>query len=164
MILDEVSGALVHALKYRGWRELAGLMAGRMAPFIPQGLMDPLLVPIPTTPWRQRMRGYNQAFLLAEALAREVGLPLECAIHREAGGTQVRLGPRQRQANVRNAFSLTRPSGSRIRGRDVILIDDVLTTGATGVSAARTLERGFVSSVSLLTFARALPYSQRMAG
>lgn len=161
VVMDPVAGAMVHALKYRGWRELADLMAGKMAPEIPPGPTGPVVVPVPTTPWRRRIRSYNQAALLARAIATRGSLPLVEGLNRGAGRTQVRLGPRERRSNVEGAFSLDEEIGSLLRGREVILIDDVLTTGATAISAARVLRSGGVTSVRLLTFARSLPFGEK---
>lgn len=119
---------------------------------------DSVVIPVPTTPLRRRMRGYNQATILARVVAEGFALPLLEALARPRGDTQVRKGPRDRLSNVRGAFRLHSSARSRIRGREVILIDDVLTTGATAVSAAIALGEGGVRSVRLLTFARALPF------
>jgi predicted amidophosphoribosyltransferase len=104
------------------------------------------------------MRGYNQALILAEVVCREVGIALLDGLYRAKGGTQVRLGPKERQANVEGSFRVLPSAGSRIRGRDVILVDDVLTTGATALSATAALGEEGVHTVQLLTFARALPF------
>jgi ComF family protein len=159
-VLGDVSSALVHALKYGGWGGLAGPMARRMSRGMPEGLRDPLFVPVPTSPWRSRLRGYNQASLLAQALTSIVGLPTVEAVRREGGRTQVRLGPRERRRNVSGAFVLRERIRSRIRGRDVIVVDDVLTTGATASSVTLALGGGGVKSVHLLAFARALPFRE----
>jgi len=161
VVLDEVSGALVRALKYRGWSGLADLMSRMMTPHVPRGFVDPAVVAIPTTPWRRRTRGYNQAALLAEGVARRSSLPLVEALRREVGRTQVNLGPRERRSNVQGAFLLAGNARSLIRGREVILVDDVLTTGATAAAAAGALESAGVARIRLLTFARSLPFSER---
>lgn len=160
VILDSAAGALVHALKYHGWRELANFLAGRLEKELPLGLLDPVLVPVPTTRWRQWTRGYNQAALLAGALSVRTSIPKAEVLHRPEGRTQVRLGPRERRSNVQGAFVIQNDAGSPIRGREVILIDDVLTTGATALAATSALVAGGADSVRLLTFARSLPYHE----
>jgi ComF family protein len=163
-VLVEPADALVHALKYGGWLELAGEMAEFMARTLAAELRrqgDVLLVPVPTTPSRERERGYNQAALLARALSRATGLPLaEALIRREGGSTQVSLHPSERRANVREAFSLAENGAATVQDRHVLLVDDVLTTGATGTAAAEVLVRGGARQAELITFARALPGSE----
>jgi len=161
VLLCPTAGSMVHALKYRGWAELAEFMAERMSREAFSHLKDPVLVPVPTTKWRRRTRGYNQAAILARALARRCSLPMVEALLRRGGRTQVRLGPREREANVQGAFSIKVDFRSHIRGREVILIDDVLTTGATAASAAQALVFGDPQSVHLRTFARALPFAPK---
>lgn len=161
VVMDSTAGALIHALKYRGWRNIGELMGEKMARIGVSGLRSPLVTPVPTTAWRRRTRGYNQAAVLARSIARLWDLPMEEVLVRRSGRTQVRLGPRERAENVRGAFVLPQHLRSRIRGRDVILVDDVLTTGSTARAAAAALESGGVNSVHLRTFARALPFSLR---
>ena len=171
VVMEAPADALIHALKYEGWWELAHLMGRRMASLLPgrgepggdggggagEGA-QPLVVPVPTTRRRERVRGYNQARLLAREVAEAAGLPLVDALERPGGRTQVRLGPQARRANVRGTFHPAPTLGSRIEGRKVILVDDVLTTGATALSAAETLSGAGASEVHLITFARALPF------
>jgi ComF family protein len=153
---------LVHALKYEGWRELAPLMGRAMAslhlPPVPPGRKR-VVVPVPTTPGRIRRRGYNQALLLAASVAERLGLELLEGLARTRGGaTQVALHPSQRRANVRGAFHAREEALPGLRGVHVLLVDDVLTTGATAVAAAAELALAGVSEVTLLTYARALPF------
>jgi ComF family protein len=156
--METPADALVHALKYEGWRSLGEFMGRRMAAVCRPVSGDPIAVPTPTTPRRRRIRGYNQAEVLADVVARELGIPLVRALDRPKGGTQVRSGPMERRRNVEGSFQVLPSARSRIRGREVILIDDVLTTGATAVSAAGALGEKGARSVRLVTFARALPF------
>jgi ComF family protein len=120
-----------------------------------------VVVPVPTTRWRQRRRGYNQAALIARAFAELRGLELVEALSRTAGGgSQVSLRPSQRRSNVREVFTAASRS-SAVAGRHVLLVDDVLTTGATACEAALSLERAGALGVSVITFARALPDRRR---
>jgi ComF family protein len=153
---------MIHALKYEGWAELAEPMATRMAR-VALGLNSPLIVPVPTTPQRVRDRGYNQAGLLALAYGRGTGRPVvEALIRRDSGPSQVALQPLERSANVRSAFGLNPQHGAggsglfALQGAHVVLIDDVLTTGATSQAAARVLLEAGAAEVVVLTFARAL--------
>ena len=153
---------LVHALKYEGWRELAEPMGVAMARELPRS-PGSVVVPVPTTPARVRRRGYNQAGLLAGVVARRLGVPRHEALRRSsAPSSQTRLSPRARKENVRGAFAMA--DGAGLEGAEVILVDDVLTTGATASEAASTLALAGAASVSLVTFARALPRVEARTG
>lgn len=162
VVLEPPADRLVHALKYGGWRELAGPMGRRMAGvrLPPPGAdAETVVVPVPTTRTRRRRRGYNQAGALAAVVAETLERRLIRALRRRSGGrTQVSLQPVERDRNVRRAFSVRPEESAGLRRRTVLLVDDVLTTGATAVAAARALESADVGGVLLLTFARALPY------
>ena len=164
VVMEAPADALVHALKYSGWKDLAEGMGRRMARLRSPAKPGTPVVPVPTTPGRRRMRGYNQAALLAEAVARERGAPYVPALERPSGRTQVRLGPLARRRNVQSAFQVGMDVDSHTLGTEVILVDDVLTTGATAQAAAWTLARSGVEAVHLLVFARALPFGERGRG
>ncbi len=118
-----------------------------------------LITPIPTTRRRARSRGYNQARLLAEAIADRVELPLVDALERRSdGSTQVGVHPAERRANVKRAFTVRADARATLTGARVLLVDDVLTTGSTAMEAARPLVQAGAKQVFLSTFARALPY------
>lgn len=172
-LLAAPASDLVHALKYEGWSELAGFMAWRMAAVVresanrasadgvqPGGVWDAqrvVVMPMPTTPTRERRRGYNQAGLLAAGVASELGLPLKSLLIRTLDRrSQIKLEPRERRANVRGVFA-PHPAMGGLSGTSVVLVDDVLTTGATASEAAALLIEQGASSVHLATFARALP-------
>ena len=161
-LLQRPADALVHALKYEGWAELAGEMGRAMARVkLPAEVSTPgsVVVPVPTTARRVSQRGYNQAELLSRSFAEGVGKPLVVALERpREGATQVALHPSERRANVRGAF-VPKPDLSRsLKGVHAVLVDDVLTTGSTAAAAAAALGEIGVSGVTLLTFARALPF------
>ena len=158
---------LVHGLKYEGWRELAPMMGDAMArldlPWPPGTTGAPAVVAVPTTAGRLRARGYNQAGLLAEQLAGALDLPTVDALERIRGSSsQTALTPEARRRNVEGVFRLT-PGARAVRGGAVLLVDDVLTTGATVSSAAECLARGGAGPVIVVTFARALDRGARVA-
>ncbi|MGH7503005.1 MAG: ComF family protein [Longimicrobiales bacterium] len=150
---------LVHQLKYGGWRSLAGPMADRMATLRLPGECDGarLCIPVPTSSRRVRERGYNQAGLLGAAFAHRTRRGLLPALLRKTGAaSQTGLQPVMRRANVAGAFCIDPGLTRRIENAHVILVDDVLTTGATAAECTRTLTAHGVRCVTLITFARAL--------
>lgn len=152
--------ALVHALKFGGWGELAPLMATRLTLAARRVSLPPstIVVPVPTTSSRRRERGYNQAELLARALGEIVDLPVVDALRRsEARATQISLPRAERLANVDGAFRVVPERASVLDGRTILLVDDVLTTGATASAAATELSRSGAAEISLVAFARSLP-------
>ena len=156
---DGVAARLVQELKYGGWTRIAPVLARPMARMVRRvRCTDPVLVPVPTTPRRLRSRGFNAPELLAEEVGRILEIPVEHALSRpREAPRQVGLSPSQRAANVRGAFIAGPASNAVLRHHHVFLVDDVLTTGSTGVAAAEALAAVGVRSVTLLTFARALP-------
>jgi ComF family protein len=153
-LLEPPADRLVHQLKYRGWRDLAAPLAERMAAVSwPAGLHEPpVIAAVPTTGRRLRERGYNQAQLLADALARATRTAAAPLLRRDAASrTQTALQPAARAANVAGAFAVR----GDVDGAHVVLVDDVLTTGATAAECARTLAAEGACCIRLVTFARA---------
>lgn len=160
VLLHPPADRIVHQLKYRGWHALAGFMAETMARVrLPPDVHREahLVVPVPTTARRAAQRGYNQAALLAGAYARLTGRALEELLLRgRSAGSQTNLQPAARRANVAGAFRAAEGAGRTLQGAHVLLVDDVLTTGATAGECARVLVQEGARCVSILTFARAL--------
>ncbi len=147
--------AAIHYLKYRHAHGLAEMLGELMAEYWREyPLPVDVVVPVPLHPSRLRARGYNQAALLAWALSRRIGLPMdESALSRvRATASQMRLKAADRRRNVQDAFYC--PPG-RMDGRRVLLIDDVCTTGATLEACADALRAGGACAVWALTLARA---------
>ena len=115
-----------------------------------------VLVPVPLHRFRLMRRRYNQAMLLARRVGRECGVLVDpdLLVRRRPTATQGRLSPSARRRNVQGAFTLRPGAAGRIDGRHVLLLDDVLTTGATVEECARVLRRGGAAAVDVLTLAR----------
>jgi ComF family protein len=149
---------LVHQLKYYNRKALAGVLGQPMAGLVlSDGLLQAadVVVPIPLHPSRLRERGYNQARLLAEQVSITTRMPwLEALKRVKNTKDQVNLDDRARKANLEGAFELM--PGADVRGKRVLLIDDVATTGATLGSAAQVLRQaGAADVLALVVTARA---------
>lgn len=145
---------LIHLLKYDKMRPLARPLAACMARRLCElGPLD-MIVPVPLFVLRKWRRGFNQADLLAGALSQESGIPWSRRILRRVRATppQVGLSHHQRRLNLAGAFAVR---GEAVRGRNVVLVDDVMTTGATLDACARVLKAAGATRVAGLTAARA---------
>lgn len=158
-LLHPPADTLVHQLKYRGWKALGTVMGQRMAALaLPESAREAACcVPVPTTRVRYRQRGYNQAELLARAFAAATGREVRRMLERTRGApSQTTLQPVARGANVAGAFRVPASETRSLQGAHLLLIDDILTTGATAVECARTLDAAGARCITLVTFARAL--------
>ena len=149
---------IVHHLKYDDYACLAGLAAQLVERQLPRPGSG-VLIPVPLSPRKLRLRGYNQAALIAKALGPRWRLPARDDILRRSrdSGSQTALTPAARLANVAAAFT----AAPAAREATAIVIDDVLTTGATLSAAAGALADAGWKDVIAVTFARALPYEIR---
>jgi ComF family protein len=144
----------LHAFKFRGKRALArplaALVLEQCGAQLPVGVQA--LLPVPLARARERERGFNQAALLAEHLGHALGVPvrLRWLVRTRATPPQTELGAEERRANVRDAFA----ARAGVAGRHVLVIDDVLTTGATAAACATALRGAGARRVGVLTVAR----------
>jgi ComF family protein len=145
---------LIHLFKYSGMKPLAGILAAFMERALSIDAGFDAVVPVPLH-WRKQWdRGFNQSELLARHIARRRGIPVLRALRRKrATAVQAGLASAGRRRNVAGAFSL-RSDAEALAGKRILLIDDVMTTGATASVCASVLKRGGAQSVSLLTLAR----------
>jgi ComF family protein len=158
---DGTARSTLAAFKYAGWQRVAGPLATVMGRVDwPEDVRQEraAYIPVPLAPRREAERGFNQSVLLARALSAQVdGLPIwaDVLLRSRATATQTRLTSDQRQRNVRDAFVLMAGARSRLRGRHIILVDDVITTAATLNACATVLVEGGARMVSFLSFGRA---------
>lgn len=151
----EIARKVALKLKYGGRPALAETIARAMARLAGEE-GDVLIAPVPLHRWRIWRRGYNQAALIASALARRTGLPLELDLLRRTKATPVlrALGPAARAKALRGAIRVAEPHRAAVEGRAILLVDDVFTTGATGEACARALKKAGAAEVRLLCWAR----------
>ncbi len=154
---DDVARTLVHALKYQDRTDLAPTMGRWMARAGNELLKEAdALIPVPLHWQRGWSRRYNQSGALARVIAAQADIPVWGDVLQRTRQTrqQVGLSRAERSRNVQGAFSVAAEKKSAIQGRRVILIDDVLTSGATVDTCARALLRARAASVDVLVFAR----------
>lgn len=157
VIYNEIARTLVSRLKYGDRPELARfcarLMDGAGAAFWPEG---PVLVPVPLHFSRHLQRRYNQSAELARALSVCTGLSMDAGLVRRVKPTrpQVGLSADQRHRNLSGAFKAHPDALARLKGRGVVLVDDVITTGSTVEMVTKALQRGGVDKIDVISFAR----------
>ena len=154
---DDVARKLVHALKYGDRMDLAPMIGRWMTRAGHELLGDAdALVPVPLHWRRLWTRRFNQSAALAEHIARESGIAVTHAALKRVKATaqQVGLSRKDRATNVQGAFKVAPDARPEVAGRRLILIDDVLTSGATSDACARALLRAGAAQVDVLVFAR----------
>jgi ComF family protein len=143
---------VVHALKFGRRAVLADTLAAQIVARAPAGLLHGTLVPVPLGSSRARGRGFNQAQLVAGAVARRSGLPLsECLVRRGAAAPQAVLGRPRRVAAIAGTIAVR--AGMAVP-RAALLVDDVVTTGATLAACATALRAAGAEQVTAVTWAR----------
>lgn len=143
----------IQSFKYHGETARAEHLAALLVPLLADLEPFDYLCPVPLHPKRQRRRGYNQSRLLAEGVARIQGYRVEeAAVRIRETHQQARLNANARQANVQGAFAAS--PAAAVHGARIILVDDVLTTGATLGSCAAALVAAGAASVAAVTLAR----------
>lgn len=147
---ESVARDLVTALKFRRLLPVAELMADRIQWLAPGTMLSGTIVPVPTAPLRSALRGFDPAAELAQALVAKTNLPISSCLVRRGGG---------RQVGKRRAQRIGHPPLIQASGqvpRSVLLIDDVLTTGATLSACARALRQSGAIRIAAITFTRRL--------
>jgi ComF family protein len=159
---------LIHVLKFQSVRPAAAVLGRRLAESIanlerdmPVGTI--VVVPVPLHASKRAQRGFNQAEAIARAALQELSRPKrfelchEILLRRRETGSQIGLTRHQRRENLRGAFAVGDPS--RILKRDILLVDDVFTTGTTAAECARVLLRAGAARVWVATVARTLKWN-----
>ena len=144
---------LIHLFKYSGVRPLARPFGHFLTHALPRETSFDVIVPMPLYWFKQWQRGFNQADLLAREIGKKWGVPVRSLIRRQkATLPQAGLTNAKRRANMQGAFRAIR--GRPLAGMRVLLVDDVVTTGATASACARVLKRAGAAHVALLALAR----------
>lgn len=156
---DEASRGIVHALKYRDTMEAGLLMARLMARAGRHIIQEAdVVIPVPLHRFRLWSRRFNQAAFLSQQLSREFAKPYltDVLLRTKASRSQVGLSFDERRRNVAKVFLVTPEGTGQVAGRRILLVDDVLTTGATAGSCAAVLKKTGATHVDVLTFALVL--------
>jgi ComF family protein len=157
-VFDNPVQNAIHRLKYRRDIGLGEALADQITGFVVDlGWPVDMVIPIPLGKQRLNERGYNQVAMVAMPLSNQLGLEYwpKALVRARETRSQVGLSAIERQENVRSAFLA---DGRKVKGRIVLLIDDVSTTGATLSSAAEALYTSGAQDVFAFTIARALPH------
>ncbi|HEX9933534.1 MAG TPA: ComF family protein [Allosphingosinicella sp.] len=152
----EIPRKVALKLKYGGRPGVAETMARLMARHLASFGEGALLAPVPLHRWRIWKRGYNQAALIALALAKRSGAAARLDLLERTRATPYLrgMGPRERALTVRGAFRVAERHRGEVEGRAVVLVDDVFTSGATAGACARALKKAGAKRVGLLSWAR----------
>ncbi len=153
---EEKLRKLIHLLKYERMRPLGPLLGRCLGKRVAAaGVQADVVIPAPMH-WRRRLsREFNQAALIAHALAAAINVPCRTSWVRRSKATvsQAGLTDEERYRNMRGAFRIAAPE--KLRGKRVLLVDDVMTTGSTLAACARTVKRAGAESVAAAVAARA---------
>lgn len=147
---------IIYSLKYKGHKETGMLMGRMMASELqPSGFFEGIdaIVPVPLARKRQRQRGYNQSYEIARGISRITGLPIYNKVVRRTTfhKSQTTMGRHDRQRNVEGVFELT--DAEAVSGCHLLVVDDVMTTGATIAACAKALTKADGVRISVLTLA-----------
>lgn len=157
-LYNDTSRKLVLAFKHGGKVALASMMARLMAARLDFADEEWLVVPVPLHRWRLWRRGYNQAAVLAKAIAQQTGgrLEVDALIRRKATPSLGGMGARARAQALSGAIGINAARAQALKGANVVLVDDVLTSGATSDACVRALKKAGAGRVVIACFARVM--------
>jgi competence protein ComFC len=153
---DEEVRACIHELKYHQNQQALNLLGSVLNQQLKKIKSEVIVIPIPLSKARHRSRGYNQAYLLAKAGSQNIpyiSIKSECLIRVKDTKSQIGLNKLERQKNIKGAFVTTSDCPEAINGKHVILLDDVVTTGATLGEAKAALLPHHPASITCLALA-----------
>lgn len=154
-VYDEASRKIVLPFKHTGKLRFGITMAGAMANVMSELDKPDLIIPVPLAYWRQVRRGYNQALVLAKLLGKHSDIPIAGGlISRKYRQNQGHKSLKERKANISGVFRVKRPDA--VKGKSILIIDDVITTGATLNELAKVLLKAGAKQISAVCFARAV--------
>ena len=156
---DEGVTKVIHMLKYRGKLYLAKPMSKFMAQELAIWDVSPdMITAVPLHKNREKERGYNQSRLLAENIAKYVKLPYVEIVDKIVDNpSQTQLGYEKRRENVKGVYKLKPNIRRKIKGKKILIVDDIFTTGATVDELSKVLLDGGASEIFVLTFAQGVP-------
>lgn len=164
VVYNQVSAAIATRFKYGRRTGHAQLIAKSLGKQLPEDAGDWLFLPVPLHPSRLWQRGFNQSLLIAKYLAEPIGGAVEAEVLLRRKRTRPLRGmsPKQREAEVKAVFALNPVYKAGIKGKNIILVDDVFTTGATARACAKILKRGGAKYVLIFCWARVVPGRERL--
>jgi ComF family protein len=164
-LYNDTSRQLLLSFKHGRKIGLADLMVRLMVPRLPALEGNWLVVPVPLHRWRLWRRGFNQSALLARAIARQLGqtLLVDALVRPHATPPLGHLGRRQRAALLQGAIRCNPALAARLKGANVLLVDDVLTSGATTDACVAALRKAGAAQVRIACFARVIDDTQAIA-
>jgi competence protein ComFC len=143
---------LVYRMKFARARAAAEVVGQLTVEALPYLQTEYVVVPVPTAAKRVRQRGYDHAALIARALARHEGFPMQVLLRRLGSARQVGANREVRLTQLQGAFYVSRPE--RVHGKDILLVDDIVTTGGSIEQAAQALRQAGARSVAAAIFAK----------
>jgi ComF family protein len=149
---------VIHALKYQKFMSI-GIRLGEIigTEFLAQNITFDVIVPVPLHRVKLRERGYNQSYLIARGISSVLGKPIAAGCLRRIKNTasQTKLSVEDRQRNMHNAFTISPKHEYQVKNKSCLLVDDIITTGATVKACAKTLQKAGTARITIVSSALA---------